>query len=223
MLKTEEETVMIPCHCSPSERGHNNHIRNNLHRGVSNFDIVGDLEVTLAPNFDSENPNEVLGCHSAADIEELDRAYRNLSRKYHPLKTSTGSCIDENDNSHSSAHNRLIFLKVNQAHARATGKEKIPMTQEEAYRAYESMFGKYRDLYYNDGGLIGIPYSTDLKERLEKTESFRDWTSFSLYRFGGQKILRIVFFRTVVVKKEMNFWLCLAEIFLTWTVMVFCE
>jgi hypothetical protein len=208
----------------PITGGFNNH--NNLKRN-DNVELVDDIEVILAPNFDSENPYEVLGCHFEADKQELDRAYRNLSRKYHPENSSATPPRDENDlinNSDShEARNRLIFQKVSRAHAIATGKEDIPMTHQDAQRAYESMFGKYRDLYYNEGGLIGIPYSSDLKERLEETQSLRNWTSLPLCRFGDYKRLRIVFFRPLLIKKEMSFCLCLAEIFFTWTVVAFCE
>jgi hypothetical protein len=214
--------------------GRSNYRRNNLQESVSNVDLAADIEVILAPNFDSENPFEVLGCHSEADTQELDRAYRDLSRKYHPENTSAGPCLDENDVSknnsnnnndshHDAANNLIIFQKVSQAHARATGKEDIPMTQEDALGAYESKFGKYRDMYCNEGGLIGIPYSSDLKERLEKSEFLRNWTSLSLCRFGDCKRLRIIFFRAFLIKKEMIFWLCMAEIFLTWAVIAFCE
>jgi DnaJ domain len=212
-------------HRHPNTGGSYDH--NNLQRSVSNIDFEDDIEVILAPNFDSENPYEVLGCHSKADTEDLDRAYRHLSRKYHPENTSTTPQQDENDvnsnDSHGTAHNRLIFQKVSQAHARATGKENVPMTQEDAQHAYENMFGKYRELYYNEGGLIGIPYSSDLTERLEEIKSSLDRTSLSLCRIGDCQQLRIVFFRTLLIRKVMNRWLCLAEIFLTGTVIAFCE
>lgn len=196
-----------------------------MHRCASNIDEVDDIEVILAPNFDSDNPLEVLGCSSEADPEELDRAYRDLSRKYHPKNTLQHHSNNDDDDSKARNQNRrniFIFQKISQAYARATGKEEVPTTQEAAQRAYENMFGKYRELYYNEGGLIGIPYSVDLKELLEESRNVRDALSLPLCRFGDFK-LQLVFFRTWLIKKEMNFWLCLAEILLTWTVIAFCK
>ncbi|KAL3910658.1 MAG: hypothetical protein SGILL_007608 [Bacillariaceae sp.] len=84
------------------------------------------------------------------------------------------------------------------------------------------MFGKYRDLYYNEGGLIGIPYSGDLKVILEESRRYRDVLSMTLWRSGDYKF-RISFFRTWLIKKEMNVLLWLSEILLTWVVIAFCE
>lgn len=195
-----------------------------MQRSISNVDVVDDIEVILAPNFDSDNPHEVLGCHTEAGSEELDRAYRDLSRKYHPENTQQQPWYDDDDSNDRSnaARNRLIFQKISQAYARATGRQEVPNSQEAAQRAYENMFGKYRELYYNEGGLIGIPYSSDLKESLEETGRVRDGLSLSLCRLGDSQ-LRVVFFRTWLIKKEMSFWLCLTEILLTWSVIAFCK
>ncbi|KAG7349138.1 DnaJ domain containing protein [Nitzschia inconspicua] len=188
---------------------------------ISDIDVVDNVEVVLAPNFDSDNPFEVLGCSSGADPEQLDRAYRDLSRKYHPENTQQYYHHDDSSDSNSTARNLLIFQKIGQAYAQATGKEEIPRTQEAAERAYENKFGKYRELYYNEGGLIGIPYPSDLNDTLISTEHYRKFLSLPLCRLGESK-LQIVFFRTWLIKKELSIWLCLAEIFLTWTVIALC-
>ena len=38
------------------------------------------------------------------------------------------------------------------------------MSHEEAQNVYESKYGPYRDMYYSEAGMIGIPYAADLKE-----------------------------------------------------------
>jgi hypothetical protein len=179
----------------------------------------------LAPNFDSHIPHEVLGCSSEADIEELDRAYRDLSRKYHPENTQqdgTGGAGGENDTSTQSSLNPVIFQKITQAYAQATGKVDVPRTEEDARQTYESMFGKYSELYYNEAGLIGIPYSSDLNEILKETSHTRNILSLTLWRSGDWKI-RVLFLRTRLIKKEMNVWLWMSEIFLTWVVVALCK
>lgn len=207
----------------------NNENRDAMSTATSNIDVVDDIEVVLAPNFNSNVPHEVLGLSSEANAEEVDRAYRDLSRKYHPENTThhvIGGDVVVGDNQHGisydAALNPVIFQKISQAYAQATGKVDVPRTEEDARQTYESMFGKYRELYYNEGGLIGIPYSCDLKEILEETRHYRDVLSLTLWRSGDWKF-RILFLRTWLIKKEMNLWLWLSEIFLTLVVIAFCK
>ncbi|KAL3912608.1 MAG: hypothetical protein SGARI_001069 [Bacillariaceae sp.] len=178
-----------------SSNGSNFESRDAMGQETSNIDVVDDIEVVLAPNFNSNVPHEVLGLSSDANNEELDRAYRDLSRKYHPENTTHhvigGDAVVVGDNDHGisydAALNPVIFQKISQAYAKASGKVDVPKNEEDARETYERMFGKYRELYYNEGGLIGIPYSCDLKESLEESRHYRDALSLTLWRSGDWK------------------------------------
>jgi hypothetical protein len=179
----------------------------------NNLEVVDDIEVILSPDFYSESPHEILGCPASADPEEIDRRYRDLSRKYHPDRSSP-----ENSKVYS-----VIFQRIGEAHARITGNEEdLPVTPEAAKQAYESKYGKYRDLYYTEAGIIGLPYSIDLKERFLATTNCRDTLSLQLCRFGNSR-LQIVFFRQWLMKKDMGFLFWFLEILFTWTVISLCE
>jgi hypothetical protein len=93
----------------------------------------------------------------------------------------------------------------------------IPMTSEAAKKAYEKKFGKYCDLYFSDGAIIGLPYSFDLKELLEMTERERQCSSFRLGNF------RISLIRTWLIKRHLSLTLLLCETILTWVVVAFCK
>lgn len=227
----------------PQDTSSNNLTTAPVDNSLSNIDVVDDIEVMLAPNFDSDDPHEVLGCSSEADPEQLDRAYRDLSRKYHPANTHSSSSAlqhhhtthynghDGDDTSRSSdspsrnaARNLLIFQKISQAYARATGKEEVPRTQEAAQQAYENMFGTYRELYYNEGGLIGIPYACDLQERLEAAEDVPNLSfSVRLCRVGKSKKMRLRFLRPWFIQRNMSVCLWMAETCLTYAVIGFCK
>jgi hypothetical protein len=167
---------------------------------------MDDIEVVLAPDFASDAPHEVLGCPDTADPDAIDRAYRDLSRKYHPDRSDP-----EDPNS------PFIFQKISQAYAQARGEDEVPKTVADAKRAYEDVFGKYRCLYYNEGGVIGIPYANDLKDRLEETKYSRELMSVTLGRF------QFMFFRTWLIKEDLSWSLWLCELVLTWVVISFCK
>jgi hypothetical protein len=179
------------------------------------------IEIVLAPNFDSPVPHEVLGCdvHRSSE-QDIDRAYRDLSRKYHPSRGSSSS---------PSGHERsVIFHKIGTAYTRiktADGdNESMIQLVATPECLYEKMFGKYRELYYNEGGMIGLPYSIDLHERLQSTRKYRNLFSLQLCGVSSTKQrLRLGFFQTWFIKKDtsITFWLC--ELLLTWTVIGFCK
>jgi hypothetical protein len=93
----------------------------------------------------------------------------------------------------------------------------LPMTSEAAKKAYEKKFGKYRDLYYSDGAIIGLLYSFDLQELLEMTERERQCSSFRLGNF------RISLIRAWLIKRHLSLTLLLCETILTWMVVAFCK
>lgn len=167
---------------------------------------MDDFEVALAPDFASDNPYEVLGCPDTADPEAIDRAYRDLCRKYHPDRSDP---LDSNS--------AFIFQRISQAYAQAKGDVYVPRTVDDAKRAYEDVYGKYRCLYYNEGGVIGIPYANDLKERLEETKDSRELLSLSCGRF------KFMFFRTWLIKEDLSWSLWLCEVVLTWVVISLCK
>jgi curved DNA-binding protein CbpA len=175
------------------------------------------IEVVRTPNFESDNYYAILGCPSSSDPDELTKAYRDLSRKYHPDRNP-----DDDEAS-------MIFLKVGKAYATLCDPNAIivdedaceilgPMTPEEAKYAYEKKFGKYREVYYSDGGIIGLPYATELREVAEKSKRIREIMSF---RLCGT--LRISLFRSWLIKKDIDFVLLLLETTLTWGVVATCK
>lgn len=186
-----------------------------------------DIEIILGPNLHSDLPHEILGVGRHSDEEALDRAYRDLARKYHPFKEENEN-DDEKDRS---------FQKIAQAYAYLTsnGRNGSPQTREEAQQAYEAKFGKYRELYYSEAGLLGMPYASDLNDIWQRPSS-QKWrnrlavefqssssaASFPSSRTSG-RIVRFCFGRTWLLKKDMNLFLCLSEILLTWTVLAFCK
>jgi hypothetical protein len=167
---------------------------------------MDDIEVVLAPDFASDTPHEVLGCPDTADPQAIDRAYRDLSRKYHPDRW------DPDD-----PNSPFIFQKISKAYAQAKGGGEVPKTVDDAKRAYQDVFGTYRRLHYNEGGVIGIPYAYDLNERLKETKHNRELMSLSFGRF------QIMFFRTWLIKEDLSSSLWLTEVILTWVVIAFCK
>jgi hypothetical protein len=136
--------------------------------------------------------------------------------QYHPDRN-----LDDEDAS-------VIFQRVGEAYVALCDPDAIvveeevceiilPMTPEAAKKTYEKQFGKYRDLYYGDGAIIGLPYSFDLKELLEMTERERQCSSFRLGNF------RISLIRTWLIKRHLSLTLLLCETILTWMVVAFCK
>jgi len=94
-----------------------------------------------------------------------------------------------------------------------------PWTQEEAQKAYQEHFGNYRELYYSEAALIGLPFSLELRESLQKSQKWRNSFSHSL----GLSRVRISFFQAWFIKKEMNWVLLVAETLLFWWVCISCK
>lgn len=175
------------------------------------------IEMVCPPNFESDNYYTILGCPSSSNPDELTKAYRDLSQKYHPDRNP-----DDDEAS-------MIFLKVGKAYATLCDPNAIivdedaceilgPMTPEEAKYAYEKKFGKYREVYYSDGGIIGLPHALELREVAEKSKRIRESLSF---RLCGT--LRISLFRSWLIKKDIDFVLLLLETTLTWGVIATCK
>ena len=179
------------------------------------MDIV---EVVLRPNFDSADEYEILGCSQAADADELERAYRDLSRKYHP-----NNRLDDDDTSG-------IFVKLGEAYAnlttdragRAANGERNSrlsppqMTALQAKAAYEKKFGKYRRLYFVEGGVIGIPYAYQLREQDGA------WTKL-LSKTTCGTFFRLGFLRSRLLKLKLDTSFGLLETVLTGITLAACK
>ena len=160
------------------------------------------FEVVLRPNFRSKDPYEVLGCHSSAAKEELITAYRNLSWKYHP------------QNRPDDPEAMAIFVRLSEAyHALVvsdveTGRSgKSALTPREATNVYERRFGRFTRRYYNNGGIVGLPYGFVLKEQLSIEGSHRVPLECGRIKLG--------FFRGFRLKMKMDWILAILEVLLT--------
>jgi hypothetical protein len=240
---------------------------------------------------DHEKTATTTASNGSVDVDDsafdaiIERAYRDLARKYHPNNSHS---ITRDSNNKSSRNGRVSvaaddddddkreksFRKISQAYAALTSnsssnvaagggggssnscKQVIRlsdmdevMSTGEAQRVYESKFGPYREIYYSEAGMIGIPYAPDLKEMWTGTTDgnkipLRDRLSFVLFALRKktkkatamtaessstspaqqeQRVVRLNLFRTILLKKDMNFMLCVSEILLTWTVIAFCK
>ena len=168
-----------------------------------------EIEITLEPNFSSDNCYAILGCQSSTSPDKLRRAYRDLSRKYHPDQHPKDDLV------------RDTFIKIGTAYAilrETTGKgvyhEEYKMTLEEVMEAYEDEFGKYRGQYFGRGSIFGLPYSYKLKERLEEKKCCREGLSFSIYN------IQFSLFRSWFLKANLNPLLCFFETICTWATVI---
>lgn len=169
---------------------------------------MADIEVVLEPNFQSDNCYAILGCRSSASREKVRRAYRDLSRKYHPDRHPNNEQLWD------------IFRKIGTAYAtlcetedKKTGAAKYEdyrMTLDESKAAYQREFGKYRGQYYSRGAIFGLPYSYRLKESLERKKCCREGLSLSVY------CIQFSFFRSWFIKKNLNGLLLFTETICTW-------
>jgi len=159
------------------------------------------FEVVLRPKFNSKDPYQVLGCHPSATKEELMTAYRNLSWRYHP------------QNRPDDPEAMAIFVRLSEAYyalvlsdAETGGRKKSALTPREATNVYERRFGRFTRLYYNNGGIVGLPYGFVLKEQLPIEGSH--W---------GLECGRIKlgFFRAFRLKLKMDWILAILEVLLT--------
>jgi curved DNA-binding protein CbpA len=209
--------------------------------------ITMAIEVVLQPDLEeSDNYYKVLGCPNSATIERLTKSYRDLSRKVGvtivtrsdqqliwnrsqiPLKKSL--CWqyhpDANPNDPEAL---LIFHKVGEAYTTLCDPSAIiagdegtcervqPTTPEHAKKVYEKKFEKYREKYYSEGAIFGLPYSYELREALERSKQIQGSLSFRLWKF------RIHLFRTWLIKKELSCMILLCETVATWTVISCCK
>ena len=173
---------------------------------------MDDIEVVLRPNFGSQDNYEVLGCAQSASEDELTQVYRALSSRYHPQNRP-------NDPEASS-----IFVRVSEAYSTLMacdeidaemGNEKRSFTATEARKTYENKFGKFQKFYYDEGGIVGLPYSFALKDRFEKSGSHCQFS------FCGR--VQVGILRSWHLKTKIDPILALLEVVLTWGSIAACK
>jgi hypothetical protein len=170
---------------------------------------MADVEVMAGPNFLSQDHYEVLGCSRLATIEDLTWAYRGLAWKHHPQN-------QPNDEEAS-----LIFVRVCEAYTALDGVDEEKrgrgraLTLKEANRAYENKFGKFRRLYYDEGGIVGLPHAFVLSERIGGRDTSRG------YFLCGE--IRVGILRSWCLKTKIHLVLSLAEVVLTWGTIAACK
>lgn len=176
-----------------------------------------NFEVVLRPNFESQDDYEVLGCHPSASKADITKAYRDLSRMYHPQHRP-----------HDEEATR-IFVRIGQAYASLVcpidvegGKESKQMTTKDAKCVYENRFGKYRKLYYDDAGIVGLPYAYALRERIGPCTPDVTSTQRTL-SCGSRRSVRVGIFRTWFLKTKIDPTLAFVEVLLTWATIIACE
>ena len=164
---------------------------------ILHLHMMVHFEVVLRPNFKSKDPYQVLGCHPSATKEELMTAYRNLSWRYHP------------QNRPDDPEAMAIFVRLSEAYYALvlSGGKKSALTPREATNVYERRFGRFTRLYYNNGGIVGLPYGFVLKEQLTPEGSHRGPLECGRIKLG--------FFRAFRLKLKMDWILAILEVFLT--------
>jgi DnaJ-class molecular chaperone len=161
------------------------------------------FEVVLRPNFESQDHYEVLGCTFSSTQEELTDAYRHLSWKYHP------------ENQPDDPEAMKIFVRLSEAYyALVIGKHKttfrqrmVTLTANDAKKAYEKRFGRFRKLSFVEAGIFGIPYGFALKEQLKAEDKPRGQLECGRIKVG--------FFRAFSLKLKLDGVLGLMEVLLT--------
>lgn len=204
--------------------------------GVTNLDLETDVRRTVTL------------CSTALWAANVDK--EEDYKDNNPMNT-TMSMSENSDDSHDDDDDerKVAFLKITRAYKalkncirseqgcddRQMKMMMETMSQKDAQDVYESKYGPYRDMYYSEAGMIGIPYAADLKEMWRdaispatSSMSLRDRLSIQLFvlrekQTNDEWVVRMSFFRTIFLKKDMNFGLCLLEILLTWTVIAFCK
>jgi curved DNA-binding protein CbpA len=169
------------------------------------------FEVVLRPNFKSQDHYEVLGCHPSDSQVEITKAYRDLSRMYHPKNWPNDEDAVK------------IFVRIGQAYAALVGPEDIEkgagstrgMSTVDAKRVYESQFGKYRKRYQDDAGIIGLPFAYVLKQRLDVKQRTMGC--------GSQQRFTVGILRTWNMKRRIDVFMALCEVVLTWGTIAACE
>jgi hypothetical protein len=84
------------------------------------------------------------------------------------------------------------------------------VTRNDAKKAYETEFGEFRDRYYSKGAIIGLPYSYQLRESLERSKCIREAFSFTIC------CIQFSFFRSWLIKKDLGALFLLLEMLCTW-------
>lgn len=141
----------------------------------------------------------MLGCDPSSSKEELTEAYRNLSWKYHP------------QNRQDDAEAMKIFTRLGEAYNAIMigdgGETPKGLTAKQAKWAYEKRFGRFRKLYYDEGGIVGLPYAFALKEQLGAENGPSGYLDCGNMKVG--------FFRGFYLKFKMDWVLAIIEVLLT--------
>jgi hypothetical protein len=164
---------------------------------------MAGFEVAMGPNFLSQDNYEVLGCSRLATTGDLARAFQSLAWKHHPQNLPN----DEEAT--------RIFVRVCEAYAALAGDdvgeehrgEGLPFTLNEAKRAYENKFGKFRKLYWGEGGIIGLPHAFVLSGRAGEQNNSRGSCVCGKVRVG--------ILRSWYLKMTINLVLSVTEVVLT--------
>jgi len=126
--------------------------------------VVNHEDINNDPSTTNENNISI----ETIDSRERQIAFLKITRAYAALK----GCIVSPNESYDSLgdgdgegyHGRDGGGDViNTSRSMETTMMSI-MSHEEAQNVYESKYGPYRDMYYSEAGMIGIPYAADLKE-----------------------------------------------------------
>lgn len=172
---------------------------------------MADLRVTSRPNYSSQDHYEVLGCPSSASRDEITRAYRDLAWKHHPR------------NRPSDPEASAIFVRLSEAYLSLknlgsdveTGETGGILTLKDARRTYENKFGKFRKLYHEEGGIVGLPYSFALREGFEHMGKSHSFPACGRIQVGV--------LRSWHLKTKIDLPLALVEVILTWGTVAACK
>ncbi|CAJ1938082.1 unnamed protein product [Cylindrotheca closterium] len=172
------------------------------------------IEVIFQPDVHSDSCYTILGCGRSGSPEELRKAYRDLSRKYHPDRYRANK-----DTNHAFQRVYVAYSLICKSPQEGEDVkfERQAMRQamrqvhlEDARRAYESAFGDFKEKYYSKGAIVALPYPFELRERLERGKCFRE--AFTL-QIG---CLQFNLFRSFLIKKELGVLFLLSEIICVW-------
>ncbi len=172
-----------------------------------------NFEVVLGTNFNSQDHHKVLGCHPSASRAEITKAYRDLSRMFHPKNRPNDEAAAR------------IFVRIGQAYAALVGpedeecgRESQDLTATEAEWIYESRFGPFRKLYYDEASIVGLPYANALKENIKVQQNPQGTSDHQLWGRFEVGVLRTWYFKT-----KIDCTLSILESVLTWGTIATCE
>lgn len=92
-----------------------------------------------------------------------------------------------------------------------------PLSPGLAREVYRQTFGEYRKKNYSEGAVIGLPFSYELRDALERSKGTRENLSFGFWKY------RVHFFRTWFIKLELSLTIQLCETMATWIAISLCK